>query len=221
MGDGLGEGCPPTIVSLTQGSSRLTKAAAHALVLREIVVFIAPAPSIDKVITGVLLGIKVPAWEGCAARPGDRLGSAVFCEWESRGAQMSRAQEKGGAARVSLAVAQLPVKGELSATETGKLQVWPVWPTRHPPPHFLYLSLYSQTVPTESSMIGTVLLGTFRVLSWSLRELSQALIAVRNSEAESTAGEAGAAHCASATLGHPCVSHTTWARPGSPTLQLP
>lgn len=102
MGDGLGEGCPPTIVSLIQGSGRLTKAVAHALLLREIVVFIAPAPSIDKVITGVLLSIKVPAWEGCAARPGECLGSAVFWERESRGAQMSRAQKKGGEARVSL-----------------------------------------------------------------------------------------------------------------------
>lgn len=74
------------------GSDRLTYAAVHACFLGEIVVFIAPAPSIDKVITGVLLGIKIPAWKGCAARPGHRLGSTVFWEQKSRGAQMSRDQ---------------------------------------------------------------------------------------------------------------------------------
>ena len=60
MWDELGEGRPPTTASWIQGSGRLTKAAAHARLLGEVVVFIAPAPSIDKVITGVLLGIKVP-----------------------------------------------------------------------------------------------------------------------------------------------------------------
>lgn len=90
----MGWGCPCTFVSWTQGSGRLTKAAAHALLLGEVVVLIAPTPSIDEVITGVLLGIKVPAREVRAAGPSDRFSGAVFWEWESPGAQMSRAQGK-------------------------------------------------------------------------------------------------------------------------------
>lgn len=50
----------------------------HALLLGEIAVFIAPAPSVDEVVTRVLLHIKVPAWEGRTARPSDCFGSAVF-----------------------------------------------------------------------------------------------------------------------------------------------
>lgn len=65
------------------GLRRLTKAAVHALLLGEVVVFIAPTPSVDEVFTGVLLGIKVPAREGRAAGPSDGLGSAVFWERES------------------------------------------------------------------------------------------------------------------------------------------
>ena len=67
-------------VSLIEALRRLTEALLHALLLGAVVVFIAPASSVDEVITRVLLGIKVPAWEGCAARPSDSLGNALF--WE-------------------------------------------------------------------------------------------------------------------------------------------
>lgn len=52
----------------------------HALLLREVAIFIAPAPSVDEAVARVLLCIKVPAWERRAARPSDCFGSAVF--WE-------------------------------------------------------------------------------------------------------------------------------------------
>lgn len=65
-------------VSWIEARGRLTEALLHALLLGAIVVFIAPASSVDEVITRVLLGIKVPAWEGCAARTSDGLGNAVF-----------------------------------------------------------------------------------------------------------------------------------------------
>lgn len=61
---GLGRGCPATAVSWIRGPGRLTKAAVHALLFGDVVVLIAPAPSVDEVITGILLGIEVPAWEG-------------------------------------------------------------------------------------------------------------------------------------------------------------
>jgi hypothetical protein len=50
----------------------------HAHLLGEVAVLVAPAPTIDEPITGVLLSIKVPAGEGRTARPSDSLGSAVF-----------------------------------------------------------------------------------------------------------------------------------------------
>lgn len=77
------EGPPPVAVSWTAALGRLTEALLHALLLGAIVVLIAPASSVDEVITRVLLGIKVPAWEGCAARPSDGLGNAVFWERDS------------------------------------------------------------------------------------------------------------------------------------------
>lgn len=73
----------PVAVSWIEALGRLTEALLHALLLGAIIVFIAPASSVDEVITRVLLGIKVPTWEGCAARPSDGLGNAVFWERDS------------------------------------------------------------------------------------------------------------------------------------------
>lgn len=62
--------------------SALTKAPLHARRLGAIVVFIAAAAPVGEDMTDVLLGVKVPAWEGCAARPSDCLGSTVLCKQE-------------------------------------------------------------------------------------------------------------------------------------------
>lgn len=50
----------------------------HARFLGEVTVLVASAPAIDEAATGILFNIIVPAREGCAARPSDRLWDTVF-----------------------------------------------------------------------------------------------------------------------------------------------
>lgn len=66
----------------------------HARFLGEVTVLVASAPAIDEAATGILFNIIVPAREGCAARPSDRLWDTVFWKYE-QGSLRSTDQQQG------------------------------------------------------------------------------------------------------------------------------
>lgn len=67
----------------------------HARFPGEVTVLVASAPAIDEAATGILFNIIVPAREGCAARPSDRLWDTVFCKCEQGSLRRTDQQGQG------------------------------------------------------------------------------------------------------------------------------